>query len=135
MRGMEVRHHTSVYIVDDSDSVRQRLIAMLASMGNVAVVGEARTAAEAIDGIAATIPDVVLLDLNLRAGSGIDVLNAVRRNRPGLHVVVLTNHSEPQYRRACMKAGARHFLDKTTQFDCVRTVLSAPEREPTGTQP
>ena len=132
---MEARHHTKVYIVDDSDSVRQRLIAMLGTMSNVAVVGEARTAAEAIDGIAATVPDVVLLDLNLRAGSGIDVLNAIRRNRPELHVVVLTNHSEPQYRRACMKAGAWHFLDKSTQFDSVKTVLSAHERKPTGTQP
>ena len=132
---MEATTHTRVYIVDDSDSVRQRLIAMLETMGNVDVVGVARTAAEAIDGIAATSPDVVLLDLNLRAGSGIEVLNAVRRNRPGLHVVVLTNHAEPQYRRACMKAGARHFLDKSTQFECVKTVLSAQAGEPTGTQP
>ena len=132
---MEASVHTRVYIVDDSDSVRQRLIAMLETMGNVVVVGEARTAAEAIDGIGETLPDVVLLDLNLRAGSGIEVLNAVRRNLPGLHVVVLTNHAEPQYRRACMKAGARHFLDKSTQFECVKAVLSAPAGEPTGTQP
>jgi DNA-binding NarL/FixJ family response regulator len=132
MLGMGSAYPTSVFIVDDSDSIRQRLVSMLRAMQNVVVVGEARTESEAIDGIVATAPDIVLLDLNLGAGSGMQVLHAVRRKLPRVSVVVLTNHSEPQYRRACIKAGARHFFDKSTQFDCVRTVISDFDANPTG---
>jgi len=97
---------------------------MLGTMSNVTIAGEACTASEAVAGIDATHPDVVLLDLNLRDSSGMDVLRAVNRKLPVASVVVLTNHSEPQYRRACLKAGARYFLDKSSQFDCVRNVIS-----------
>ena len=121
---MQANRHTSVFIVDDSDSIRQRLIAMLESMADVAIVGEARNAAEAIDGILATNPDSVLLDLNLGTSSGMEVLSTVHRKLPVIEFVVLSNHSEPQYRRACAKAGARYFLDKSTEFDCVRTVIA-----------
>ena len=131
---MDSANSTSVYIVDDSDSIRQRLVSMLGTMRNVAVVGEARTESEAIDGIVATCPDIVLLDLNLGAGSGMHVLHAVQHKLPRVSVVVLTNHSEPQYRRACMKAGARHFFDKSTQFDCVRTVISDFEAKQHGSE-
>jgi DNA-binding NarL/FixJ family response regulator len=124
MRVMQANKHTSVFIVDDSDSIRQRLIAMLESMADVAVVGQARSATEAIDGILATNPDSVLLDLNLGTSSGMEVLSTVRRQLPVVEFVVLSNHSEPQYRRACAKAGARYFLDKSTEFDCVRTVIA-----------
>jgi DNA-binding NarL/FixJ family response regulator len=124
MRVMQANKHTSVFIVDDSDSIRQRLIAMLESMTDVAVVGEARSATEAIDGILATHPDSVLLDLNLGTSSGMEVLSTVHRQLPVVEFVVLSNHSEPQYRRACAKAGARYFLDKSTEFDCVRTVIA-----------
>ena len=121
---MQAHNQTSVFIVDDSDSIRQRLIAMLGTMSNVTIAGDARTASEAIAGIDAAQPDVVLLDLTLGDSSGMDVLRALNRKVSLASVVVLTNHSEPQYRRACLKAGARHFLDKSTQFDCVRDVIS-----------
>ena len=121
---MQAHNPTSVFIVDDSDAIRQRLISMLGTMGNVTIAGEARTASEAIAGIDATHPDVVLLDLKLGDSSGMDVLRAVNCKLPVASVVVLTNHSEPQYRQACLKAGARYFLDKSNQFDSVRNAIS-----------
>ena len=124
MQVMQAARSTTVYIVDDSAFIRQRLIAMLSTMHNVAVVGEAATEPAAIEGIVASRPDIVLLDLNLGVGNGMNVLNAVRRMLPDVSIVVLTNLAEPQYRRACMKAGARHFLDKSTQLDCVQKIIS-----------
>ncbi|MEP7083302.1 MAG: response regulator transcription factor [Betaproteobacteria bacterium] len=117
---------TTGYIVDDSDSIRQRLVSMLEAIQNVAVVGEASNASDAIGGILAIGPDFVLLDLNLGSGSdsGIDVLSAVHRQLPAVEFIVLTNHSEPQYRQACAKAGARYFLDKSTEFDSVPSVIA-----------
>ena len=121
---MAAHRSTSVYIVDDSDSIRQRLVTMLESMPDVAVVGEARSASDAIAGILATRPDSVLLDLNLGTSSGIEVLNTVRKQLPVVTFVILTNHSEPQYRRACARAGAEYFLDKSTEFDGVRNIIA-----------
>lgn len=117
---------TTGYIVDDSDSVRERLVSLLGTVDNIAVIGEARSAPEAIAGILATRPDFVLLDVNLGLGrgNGIDVLNTVHHENPAIEFVVLTNHSEPQYRRAYMKAGAKYFLDKSSEFDSVRTVIA-----------
>jgi DNA-binding NarL/FixJ family response regulator len=127
---------TSIYIVDDSASIRQRLVAMLESIGGVAIVGQAETAGDAIEGILATRPDSVLLDLNLRAGSGIDVLKTIRGRLPMIKFVVLTNHAEPQYRRACARMGAQYFLDKSTEFDGVRTAIAeiAANRQQMGEQ-
>jgi DNA-binding NarL/FixJ family response regulator len=121
---MQTDKPTSVYIVDDSDTFRQRLVAMLEAIPGVDVVGEARTAPDAIRDILAVQPHSVLLDLNLAEGSGMDVLNAVHRQLPVVSFVVLTNHSEPQYRRACSRAGAEFFLDKSTEFESVRSVIA-----------
>jgi DNA-binding NarL/FixJ family response regulator len=121
---MQTHRPTQVFIVDDSTSIRLRLNDLLRRMGDVAVVGEAGSASAAVDGILRTRPDSVLLDLNLMGKSGIDVLRAIHPQAPDIIFVVLTNHSEPQYRRACARAGARYFLDKSTEFERVREVIA-----------
>jgi DNA-binding NarL/FixJ family response regulator len=115
---------TRVFIVDDSESIRRRLTEMLARLDGVAVVGEAASATDAIYGILRTRPDSVLLDLNLMGRTGIDVMRAVRPQVPQTVFVVLTNHAEPQYRKACAKAGATYFLDKSADFDRVPEVIA-----------
>jgi DNA-binding NarL/FixJ family response regulator len=124
MASMQTQRPTQVFIVDDSTSIRLRLNEMLRCMSDVAVVGEAGSATAAVDGILRTHPDSVLLDLNLMGKSGIDVLRAIHPQAPDIVFIVLTNHSEPQYRRACARAGARYFLDKSTEFDRVREVIA-----------
>jgi DNA-binding NarL/FixJ family response regulator len=121
---MQADKPTSVFIVDDSESIRQRLVAMLQTMDDIAIVGQATCADCAIAGIRETCPDSVLLDLNLKGSSGIRVLSTIHGEMPLVEFVVLTNHSEPQYRRACERAGARYFLDKSTEFDSVRHVIA-----------
>ena len=97
---------------------------MLGRLADVTVVGEAASAPEAIAGILRTRPDSVLLDLNLMGRTGLDVMRAVRPREPEIVFVVLTNHSESQYRDACMEAGARYFLDKSQDFDRVPGVIA-----------
>lgn len=121
---MQSNTPTSVFVVDDSDSIRERLVAMLGSMDAVTVVGQATCADCAIAGIRETRPDSVLLDLNLKGSNGMHVLSLLHKEMPSVEFVVLTNHSEPQYRRACEKAGARYFLDKSIEFDNVRHVIA-----------
>ena len=115
---------THVFIVEDSAPIRERLSSLLCEIDGVSVVGEADTPAAAIEGILRTRPDSVVLDIQLTGGSGIDVLRQVLPRAPGIVFIVLTNNPNPQYRRACMDAGARYFFDKTTEFAKVVEVIA-----------
>ena len=113
------------FIVEDSPLVRGRLVEMLESLDRVVVVGEAARVPEAVEGILATRPDAGLLDLHLAdGGEGLDVLRAVRALAPATEFIVLTNHSEPQYRRASAAAGAQHFLDKSGETHRIRQIAA-----------
>lgn len=112
-----------VFIVDDSDLVRQRLGAMLSQMQGIEVVGEARDALEATKLILNLKPEVVVLDIRIPAGSGIDVLQNIKRARPAPKVIMLTNYPYPQYRKKAEDTGADFFFDKATEFDKVAEAL------------
>jgi len=115
---------THIYIVDDSLAIRSRLHDMLGRLENVRVVGEAGGAGQAVAEILSLRPHSVLLDLNLDGSNGMQVLRAIHPQAPEIVFVVLTNHAEPQYRRACERAGAAYFLDKSTEFDRVPGVIA-----------
>ena len=106
----------TVFLADDSLPIRLRVAAMLGGRA-IEVVGEAATPQASIDGILATRPDVVVLDVQLEGGSGMQVLQAVRAEAPGIGFVVFSNNSGPAYRKRFLAAGALRFLDKSAEFD------------------
>ena len=124
MENLPPEARTKVFIVEDSASIRERLIGLLAGMEEVSVVGEAATPQSAVEGILRTRPNLAVLDIHLTGGSGIEVLRKVHPEAPEVDFVVLTNHPSPQYRRACMESGASHFLDKTTEFFKVGEIIA-----------
>jgi DNA-binding NarL/FixJ family response regulator len=121
--GMNAAYRTGVFIVDDAPAIRERLRELVTALSDVDVVGDAGTAQDAIAGILDTHPACVLLDYQLIGGTGVDVLRAVHGQATETVFVVLTNHPDPQYRHACLAAGAHHFLDKSTEFDRIADVL------------
>jgi DNA-binding NarL/FixJ family response regulator len=120
----------NVFVVEDAPQVRKRLVALLHTVAGVTVVGEADSVGAAIDGVRAVRPDALLLDLQLIDGSGLDVLTALDPRRAGMHVIVLSNFTSSQHRRASLDAGADFFLDKSQEFgrvpDILRGWLAAP---------
>ncbi len=112
-----------VFLVDDSLVIRQRLKRLLAELEEVQVIGEAGEVQQATDAILEQKPDVVLLDIHLFNGNGIDVLERLKREKPAPAVVILTNYPYPQYRQKCMDAGADFFFVKSTEFDQVVPAL------------
>src|SRR6186997_3300265 len=92
-----------VYLVEDSAPVRARLKTLIQSVPRARVVGEADTPAAAIAGIRNTHPRLVILDVHLIGGCGLDVLTALRGAEPGVVVVVVTNVPTVQYRSAYMR--------------------------------
>ncbi|HVK56365.1 MAG TPA: response regulator transcription factor [Burkholderiales bacterium] len=122
-----------VYVVEDSSLMRNILINMLRSIDGADIVGEAEKIAVAITGIAKTQPDVIVLDLHLIDGSGFDVLLALKNIAPEVVTIVFSNNNSPPIRRECMAAGARHFFDKSDEFEKLRETLiqlSQPNQTP-----
>ena len=107
----------TVFIADDSDIVRENLVTMLDELTEVEIVGQAETVAEAINAVGKLQPDVVILDIRMPDGSGIDVLQTIKQDKPAPVVIVLTNYPYSAYRQKCLQAGADFFLDKSTEFD------------------
>jgi DNA-binding NarL/FixJ family response regulator len=105
-----------VFLADDSAAIRERVAAMLAA-GQMTIVGQAETPQGSIDGILSAQPDVVVLDVQLEGGTGLEVLRAVREADPKIAFVVFSNNSAPAYRKRYIGAGATQFLDKSTEFD------------------
>jgi len=103
---------TSVLLVDDHDLIRQGLAGVFALDPSMAVVGEAKTVAEALAMDADLEPDVVVTDLQLQDGTGLDIVRAVRQSRADTGLVVLTMHAGDEQIFAAMEAGASAFVGK-----------------------
>jgi len=112
-----------VFLVDDSPLVRERIAKMVEALPQLRLVGEAAGVPEAIRGILAAKPDLVLLDLSLENGSGFDVLSAVHRREPGIAFYMLSNFASEPYRRHAERLGARGFFDKSTDLERLRSIL------------
>lgn len=104
-----------VFLAGDSAPIRDRVAAIL--QFTASVVGQAETPQGSIDGILATRPDVVVLDVKLDGGSGLQVLRAVRQAAPGIAFVVFSNNASPAYRKRYLAEGALRFLDKSAELD------------------
>jgi two-component system response regulator DesR len=118
-----------VFLADDSAPIRDRVAAMLCAQG-MTISGEAATPADCIHAILSTHPDVVVLDVQLEGGTGLQVLQAVRSADPHIAFVVFSNAAGPAYRKRYLGAGATAFLDKNAEFD---QLVRAVDRAALGT--
>lgn len=112
-----------VFIVEDSAVIRERLKRLLAEIPEVQVVGETGDAQVGLAAILEQRPDVVLLDIHILNGNGIDVLQRLKQERVAPAVIILTDYPYPEYRRVCLDAGADFFLIKSTEFEQIVPAL------------
>jgi DNA-binding NarL/FixJ family response regulator len=112
-----------VLIVEDSPEVRKAIKLHLADIPGCEVVGEAEDPSAAIHLIALCTPDAVLLDLGLRHGNGLQVLEALRVQPLHPLVIVLTNHTEPHYVEAALRLGAAYVFQKSSGFEAALELL------------
>ena len=113
-----------VYVVEDAPLVRERLIEMLDATPGTQVIGAAEGADEAIRDILEERPDVVLLDLRLAQGNGLDVLRAVHAAAPEITFYMLTSFATEPYRQLAVRLGAQDFFDKASDFERVRDIIA-----------
>jgi two-component system, OmpR family, response regulator len=116
-----------VFVVEDSELIRTRIIENVRSMGQFEVVGFAESENEAIASITSLRPDIVVTDIQLKQGSGIEVVRQVRAHpyAPRPRIYVLTNYAFPEYKRQCSVAGADEFFDKSSEYDRFLSLMHA----------
>jgi DNA-binding NarL/FixJ family response regulator len=114
-----------VLLVEDSVLLAARLSELIQRLPDVDLIGTVESEVDAVDRIATSLPDVLILDLHLRSGSGFGVLRSLARDtvvqRP--KVVILTNFGLPEYRREAESFGVEAFLDKSRDYFQIPALL------------
>jgi DNA-binding NarL/FixJ family response regulator len=118
-----------VLLVEDSPRLAERVRETLEQIEGVEVVATVENERGAVEVARREAIDVMILDLQLRSGTGFGVLETLGNARPA--VIVLTNYALPEYRRRAKELGVEHFLNKSRDYerlpDVIRT-LGAPTR-------
>ena len=112
-----------VFIAEDSPKVVERLTDLLEQVGELEVIGHAADVREAAECIRRLRPDVVILDLRMTNGNGIDVLKTIKITRPETKVIIFSNFSDAQYRKRLLDTGADAFLDKSSDFNQIPGIV------------
>ncbi|HYE38832.1 MAG TPA: response regulator [Ramlibacter sp.] len=114
---MELR----TYIIEDNATIRENLIGTLEELASVRSLGWAETEVDARQWIAAHRGgwDLMIVDLFLKQGSGLGVLEACQERDRGQRVVVLSNYATPDMRKRCAQLGADAVFDKSNEIDAL----------------
>jgi len=114
-----------ILLVDDHPMVREGLCARLSSVAHLSVVGEAGTAEEAMAQLLALAPAVVLMDVGLKEGNGIELAQAMLQRQPALCVLMFSMYDNPEYVQRALQAGARGYVLKDAPAGEIVAALEA----------
>ena len=117
-----------ILIVDDHPSVRDGLSLRIALHSDLEVCGEADSENEAFTLVKQSAPDLVLIDISLKSGNGIELLKRIRAHNPAIKMLVVSGFQESLYAERACRAGAMGFLNKQESsvklIEAIRTVLA-----------
>jgi DNA-binding NarL/FixJ family response regulator len=117
-----------ILVVDDHPMVRNGLIRMISQQSDLTCCGEAGTVAEAQSAVSREKPDLVILDLRLRGGDGLELIKSLKSQFPDLRILILSQFDEPLYIERALRAGAMGYVikDQATEevLNGIRTVLA-----------
>jgi DNA-binding NarL/FixJ family response regulator len=116
----------TVVVADDQSAVREGLVLLLGTLPGITVAGEAADGEAAVDLVAATKPQVVLMDLNMPRSDGVTATARITAEHPGTKVVVLTTYADDESIISALRAGALGYLTKdATRAEIGRAVVAA----------
>jgi DNA-binding NarL/FixJ family response regulator len=116
----------TVVVADDQSAVREGLVLLLGTLPGITVAGEAADGEAAVDLVAATNPQVVLMDLNMPRSDGVTATARITAEHPGTKVVVLTTYADDESIISALRAGALGYLTKdATRAEIGRAVVAA----------
>jgi CheY-like chemotaxis protein len=114
-----------VFIAEDSAAVAEMLSALISEPGRIEVVGMAESGGAVVHAVNRIRPDVVVLDLQLKTGSGTDVIRALRAEGGfPLYIIVISNHVTPSLKAGCLELGANDYFDKLKELPALLAKLA-----------
>jgi len=122
-RKMTAEMTLKVLLVEDSRVLADRLIELIDQTATVELIGHVDNERYAVALLRRKLVDVIILDLQLKQGTGFGVLKSLPGGQAKPRVVVLTNYDLPEYRREATQLGADYFLDKSREYHRVPEIL------------
>lgn len=113
---------TRIFIVDDHPLIRDGLMLLIGSEPDLAICGSAGSIAEALTGLGKATPDVAIIDISLKDGSGLDLLPRLESLAPGCKALIVSHHDERLYGERALRAGAMGYVNKE---ECDESILTA----------
>jgi DNA-binding NarL/FixJ family response regulator len=120
---VQERTRTRLLLVDDHPIVRQGIAQLLSTQVDLEVIGEAGNTEQARELVAKLKPDLVLLDLSLAGGSGLNLLKELKELQSNLQILVLSMHDEATYAERVLRAGASGYVMKEAATDVLIDAL------------
>jgi two-component system, NarL family, invasion response regulator UvrY len=114
----------TLVIVDDHKLIREMWMRIFAGNKEIEILGESGEFNEAIELIKVKRPDVVLLDINLSPGSGIDAIPLIRKFAPGTKIIGVSMHSQPGYAKKMLQLGAKGYVTKNSSSQEILRAIS-----------
>jgi two-component system NarL family response regulator len=128
---MNQLHPIRVLVADDHEIVREGLKAILDRQEDISVVGEAANGKEAVDCFRRCQPDIILMDLRMPGEGGLAAIQAIRKEAPGVHIIVLTTYDGDENIYRAITSGAKSYLLKTApQEQILETIRAVNARLP-----
>ncbi|WP_131741088.1 response regulator [Actinomadura roseirufa] len=116
---------TRILVVDDQTVVREGLVLLLELLPGLEVAGSAGDGEQAVAMVAELRPDVVLMDLRMPRVDGVEATRRIKRDHPGVEIVVLTTYADDESIFAALRAGARGYLTKDAGADEIARAVAA----------
>ncbi|MBC7404442.1 MAG: response regulator transcription factor [Cytophaga sp.] len=113
----------NLFIVEDSVLIQNRLVQFIEELPGMRIMGVSGDITDAYRSILDINPDAMILDLQLGDGNGLSLLKDIKKNKPNIKVMILTNHATDDNRLHALRAGADNFLDKSTDFQQIPRIL------------
>ena len=121
-----------ILLVEDSRILRERLRGIIGAIPMASLVAETDNAEDARSLLERHRPEVAVIDLRLRGGSGLSLLAHVRAVHAATTLIVLTNCAQPEYRTKCIELGAHYFFDKSKGIAAFALLLADLSRQQAG---
>lgn len=109
-------------IVDDSELLQARLKKAIADANDKICICQAFSCMEAMESFVSFEPDILILDIALPDGSGIDLLKKFKYENPMAIEIILTNYPTDEFNKKCKQLGADHFFDKSNLSGLLNTI-------------
>ena len=106
-----------VLIADDSIPVRERLVGIISEVDDVNIVGQAENTIETMVLTKELNPDLIVLDIRMPGGTGMDIIDKIKKFNPKIIIIILTNYHFPEYKQKCLKEGADFFFSKSGEYE------------------